>query len=424
MLRIRPRYAHACGSMDVPGKKRRDSVVTPLIVIDPHRAFVARVNEGGITDEHGDVMQLYDMDSVPLGEGCKRKDTFCVSVALAVYGDARRAPDVRREILMSFARIMFGDTAGNLEDVEHVLLAQDALRLDDACARHPAIQQWVLRLHMGNPMLHKRVEDWLMVYPGTLKTNALLFLRHNSKRGAGRVLCKFTFAFLSAGLYGRKILFYQTMSPLNALPHVAKSAWVFSKEALDDEEDVYEEDVVYTRTEYAMKFTPSIIMYHGNKQFNLLLTAKRARELAAMDGAIYVLRKFQMVETDARNQVVGGFARVAPGSGVFIMRFADASEDPREDTIYLVYPNHEVTGSTALSIPEGCAMFVFYIGKRQQRVTYSGHFTDTADMPSHFKLRADSGGVMVVNAQCIEDARRMIVTETGMRFADDDDCNA
>ena len=442
-----------------PSRKRQDSLslVTPLKGINPHLEFLDDVAMGKIKNEHGAPLQLYDMSphKAAMTPDQKRLDTFCISVAVALFSDHTQAGRVRRELLLHFARIVFGQASvkecASVDDVLRPEI-QKQLVVRESAASHPAVQQWIYRQHLKDPTLHKAAEDWFMAYPEYMRTQALLFLRDHKKSSKGRIKCKFTFALLVADLYKCKVCFYHTVHPLNQLAKVEQTQWYFSKTTLDDQDDTILEDDGnwYTGTEYDMQHATPVIMYHANRSFDLLLTEERAKHIAPApdkedtvtpsqedrddgDGgvfmrrkgedAIYVLRKYTVSKSEARdgtlvedpqNHALGDLVATAPNSSVFVFRF-EADQRPDPDAVYQIYSNHRVTRSRLLFIPEDTQLFVFLI-KQSMVVAYTGRKTDSVDVPPHFKLRADTDGVLVVTAASEAEARAAILENTDLKF--------
>jgi len=329
---------------------------------------------------------------------------------------------------------VFGDEHG-CAGVKQILRRQGALEVDPECATYPAVQQWIYRMHLENNTLHQTPQKWLEAYPQKLKRCALIFLRHNGSAGKGRVSCKFTFAYLVAGLFNRKVCFYHIVRSMGDLPRVEQSNWILPKAALDDANECIldEGGTRYTGVDFAMKFTKSVIMYHGNSKFTLLLTAKtRLRvsevkkrqkhrdDLICGGGGgdmnakehLYVLRKFYTKESDGRNVVVGNFVQVAPGSSAFLFWFV--GDGPESQPVYMVYSNHTVTGKTELHIPQNCTMFVFYVAKDE--VFYSKLCTDSCDIPPRFRLTPDLCGIVVVVAPSLKLAESVIESDTHLKL--------
>lgn len=441
-------------------RNQRDSLslITPLNV-NASLKFLDDISQGNIVNENGEPLMLYDMHQHEQRMTRKqtRPDTFCIAAAVALTKDYRRAPDVRREIVMFFATIMFGALPSGCETPDQLLEkeTQKKLALRNECVEHPAVQMWIRRKHLKNKELHKAAADWLEAYPDRLRREALLFIRDHKKSSKGRVLCKYTFALLLADCYRCKVKFYQEINPFNQIPKVEETQWFFSKDTLDDECDFIDIDVdgeYYQGVEYSMKNSTSVIMYHANRSFNLLLTKehfmsvlkleasrrskpsqkrrskKRTSKRSSLsapvlvpspqsmrrnnthtkkgqEGSIYVLRRFSIIKDDPQNHVVGDFEETSDGSCVFIFRFDQTERDPEH--IYMLHPKHQVTGSRHLMIPNGCRLYVYFL-QPENKIRCTTLYTDSIDVSPHFKIPTDSIGVVVVTASDDAEAKTSV----------------
>ena len=143
------------------------------------------------------------------------------------------------------------------------------------------------------------------------------------------------------------------------------------------------------------------------------------------DSAIYVLRQFSVVKQttedgeqvdDPQNHVLGDLVETAPDSCIFIFRFGQGVV-PDPGTVYQIYSKHEVTRSRYLYIPDNAQLFVFLIQKNRI-VHYTGHKTDSVDVPPHFLIQSSTDGVLVVTASDEKSAREKIVNGTDLKFAE------
>lgn len=308
----------------------------------------------------------------------------CISRGLGNQGNGAH---IQHQLLRHFARLCFnfeGETLNSLwTDVK-------SLTVHHQCVSHPAIKQWIARIHSVQPCMSKSPSVWYETYRKALKGMALRFLHYHRDyaRKPHRIFCTQVFSHLAADMYNCHLGFVKG----------GACRWFYpldcSNYLCDDEIPT----VIYCQdSRESFSLLPT-----GSYSVPLQLHLSVADEFDTMQ--CFSLRK----STLTHNTFLGRFKPLAEDSAVHTLDYPFELETIETD-VYQIYPGDE--SKTFYTLSPGQIIIVYTVNQDNE-LTLCAEHKDYDNYIYFSVIDAMQCGVVLIVATSNLEARTILLRET------------